>query len=37
VSTAVRPGVNELRLTLPVGSQLGKMELDSTTQWWLQH
>ena len=33
-ATAVHPGVNELRLTLPTGSELSKIEFDSTTEWW---
>jgi hypothetical protein len=32
----VRAGVNELRLTLPLGTQLQKIEFQSFTQWWLK-
>lgn len=32
----VRPGVNELTLTLPPGAALTKIDFASTTQWWLK-
>ena len=31
---AVRAGVNELRLTLPAGATLDRIDFDSTTEWW---
>lgn len=31
---AVRPETNELRLTLPPGSTLDRIDFDSTTMWW---
>jgi hypothetical protein len=31
---AMRAGTNELTLTLPVGSNITKLEFDATTQWW---
>jgi hypothetical protein len=34
VPDAVRAGVNELVLDVPVGSRLEHLEFDSTTQWW---
>jgi hypothetical protein len=30
----VRAGLNELRLTLPAGTQLTKISFESFTQWW---
>ena len=31
---AVRAGVNELRLTLPAGATLDRIDFESTTEWW---
>ena len=31
---AVRAGVNELRLTLPAGATLDRIDFESLTQWW---
>jgi hypothetical protein len=33
-ATAVNAGVNELRLTLPVGAQLQKLDFSSSGEWW---